>query len=370
MPFAAPADSSAISGDVPYMLTRLGVVMSADPDDPREAEGVLNPATARGRDGNLYLFPRLVAQGNRSRVGRARVVLTDGVPTGVERQGIALAPERTWEQGLAHGGVEDPRISWIASLGIYVMTYVAFGPTGPRPAIAVSEDAISWRRLGPIQFQYDDALDTDLNIFPNKDVVFFPDVVPDPEGRPSYALLHRPMWDLSFGRPNEIPRLPTGTRDARPSIWISYVPADDAAGDITALARPGGHRLVASPEFDWESVKIGAGPAPVRVGAGWLLIYHGVSGTVEGDTFAPQQRLRYVAGAMLLDPGDPSRILARAREPILVPETEDETRGIVANVVFPTAVERVGEDFYVFYGMADAKIGVARLDLTAPRGLA
>jgi predicted GH43/DUF377 family glycosyl hydrolase len=30
-------------------------------------------------------------------------------------------------------------------------------------------------------------------------------------------------------------------------------------------------------------------------------------------------------------------------------------------VVFPTAVERIGDAWYVFYGMADARIGVAEL---------
>jgi predicted GH43/DUF377 family glycosyl hydrolase len=36
----------------------------------------------------------------------------------------------------------------------------------------------------------------------------------------------------------------------------------------------------------------------------------------------------------------------------------------VSNVVFPTAIEEVERIRYVFYGMADAKIGVARLDRT------
>ena len=31
---------------VPFRLTRAGIIMSADPSDPLEAEGVLNPATA------------------------------------------------------------------------------------------------------------------------------------------------------------------------------------------------------------------------------------------------------------------------------------------------------------------------------------
>jgi hypothetical protein len=43
-------------------------------------------------------------------------------------------------------------------------------------------------------------------------------------------------------------------------------------------------------------------------------------------------------------------------------EAEDERGGIVPNVVFPTAIEQIEGVRYVFYGMADSKIGVARLD--------
>lgn len=356
-----PADAA----DVPYALTRLGVVMSPETGNPHEAEGVLNPATGRDGDGRLFLFPRLVAERNVSRVGRAEVVVCDGVPVGVRRDGVVLEPDRGWEHGSGHGGVEDPRITWIPSLGAHVMTYVAFGPLGPRPALAVSRDLDSWTRLGPVQFAYDDGQDTDLNLFPNKDVVWFPEVVPDPDGVPSYAVLHRPMWDMSFCRPDERPPLPHGTTDDRPSIWISYVPADLAAEDLTALVRPRGHRLLAQPVADWERLKIGSGPAPIRVDEGWLLLYHGVSGEINGSVFEPQSDVHYAAGAMILDAGDPSRVLARTARPLLSPETGDETTGQVANVVFPTAIERIADRTYVFYGMADSKIGVARLDRLA-----
>ena len=57
-------------------------------------------------------------------------------------------------------------------------------------------------------------------------------------------------------------------------------------------------------------------------------------------------------------------MLARTSEPILRPETPEEKDGTVPNVVFPTAIEEVDGVRYVFYGMADAKIGVARLDRT------
>ena len=362
MSFAPSVSSDSTASTIPFALTRLGVIMSPQAGEPNEIEGVLNPASAWGADGRLYLYPRLVAAGNVSRVGKARVVVTDGVPTGVERAGVVLEPDRGWEHGNEHGGVEDPRITHIPSLGIHVMTYVAFGPLGPRPALAISHDAENWTRIGPLQFEYDDALDTDLNLFPNKDVVFFPEVVPAPDGTPSYAVLHRPMWDFSFTRPDERPPMPAGITDDRASIWISYVPAAAVENDLTALARPSGHRLLAGSQFDWEVLKVGAGPAPIRVDEGWLLIHHGVSGRMDGGIFAPQKNVRYAAGAMLLDASDPSRVIARSVEPLLTPETDDELDGTVANVVFPTAIEQIDGERYVFYGMADSKIGVARLD--------
>ena len=356
----SPATSTAI----PYALTRLGVVMAPQPGDPLEAEGVLNPASGRTPDGRLHLLPRIVAEGNVSRVGLAEVTLTDGVPTGVTRHGVVLAPDEGWERGLSNAGVEDPRVTYVPSLGLHVMTYVAYGPLGPRLALALSEDLRHWRRLGPVHFAYQPGLDTDLNLFPNKDAVFFPEPVPGPDGEPCFAMLHRPMWDLGWIREGEGVHLPAGITDDRPGIWISYVPAGLVAEDPAALVRLSDHRLVAMSEHPFERLKIGAGPAPIRVEEGWLLLHHGVDGQLT-DGFGLQQQVRYTAGAMLLDPRDPARVLARTAEPLLEPETEEEREGVVGNVVFPTAIEEVDGVTYVFYGMADARIGVARLDRLA-----
>lgn len=352
----------AVATTVPYTLTRLGVVMAPQPDDPLEELGVLNPASGRTPDGRLHLLPRLVAAGNVSRVGLAEVVLEDGRPVAVERRGVVLAPDAGWERGANNAGVEDPRTTWVPSLGLHLMTYVAFGPLGPRLALAVSTDLHRWRRLGPVQFAFQPDLDTDLSMFPNKDAVIFPDPVPDPAGRPAYAMLHRPMWDLGWFREGETVHLPAGVTDARPGIWISYVPLEDVRDDIRALARPRDHRCVALPEHAYEALKIGAGPPPVRVAEGWLLIHHGVTGQQPVGWDPSTQQVEYAAGAMLLDPADPSRVMARTAEPILEPQTDDERQGTVPNVVFPTAVEEVEGTRFVFYGMADSKIGVARLD--------
>ena len=73
------ASTPTTSEGFPYRLERAGVIMTPEPGNPDEAEGVLNPASGRGADGELYLLPRLVADGNVSRVGLARVVAHDGV---------------------------------------------------------------------------------------------------------------------------------------------------------------------------------------------------------------------------------------------------------------------------------------------------
>jgi len=335
--------------------------MEPRPGEQFEVEGVLNPASGRTPDGRLHLLPRLVAQGNVSRVGLAEVELADGVPVGVTRRAVVLAPDAGWERGKLNCGVEDPRVTWVPSLRMYVMTYVALGPLGPRLALAVSDDLVRWRRMGPAHFEYQADLDCDLNMFPNKDAVFFPEPVPGPDGTPCYAMLHRPMWDLGWIRDGEGVHLPAQVSDERPGIWISYAPVEAVHRDITALGHQSMHRLVAMSEYAFEELKIGAGPPPIRVPEGWLLIHHGVAGALASG-WEPQQRVKYAAGAMLLDPEDPSKVMARTAEPILVPETAEELDGTVPNVVFPTAIEEIEGVRYVFYGMADSKIGVARLE--------
>lgn len=339
--------------------------MAPDPGNPLEAEGVLNPAVGHTPDGRLHLLPRVVSAGNVSRVGLAEVVVDDGIPVGVNRRGIVLEPELSWERGVNHAGVEDPRVTYIDRLGVHVMTYVAFGPLGPRIAVAASSDFVSWQRLGPVLFRHQAEWGVDFNLYPNKDAVFFPKPVPGPDGEPCYAMLHRPTWHADWLGIGGVLTPPEGI-DKRPGIWISYVTAAVVDADLSALTVLSSHRCVAVSEFTFESAKIGGGPPPIRTPEGWLLIHHGVAG--QGPTgFDPTvpSTAVYSAGAMLLDADDPGRVLDRTPEPLMRPETVDEQVGTVANVVFPTAIAAIGGRQFVFYGMADAQIGVAELERTA-----
>jgi beta-1,2-mannobiose phosphorylase / 1,2-beta-oligomannan phosphorylase len=348
--------------EIHYRLQRSGIVMRGDPDDPTERLGVLNPAAARDETGTLYLFPRVVAEGNFSRIARAKVLTdADGRPVGVQRDGIVLEPSTSWEHDAQTGGVEDPRITRIATLDAWLMTYTAYGPLGPKIALAYSTDLREWHRLGPASFEYDARYEADFNLYPNKDAVLFPEPVTAPDGRPAFAMLHRPSFDLWSIHPGAGAAPPVGITEHRQSIWISFAPLDETRRGPQAMPiRYGQHRLLAAPEQDWENVKIGAGPPPMLTTDGWLLIYHGVSGQLSYDW--PQPGVCYRAGAMLLDADDVTLVRWRSKMPLLEPETEEEQNGIVPNVVFPTALDqRPDGTIDVYFGMADDKIGVAQL---------
>jgi predicted GH43/DUF377 family glycosyl hydrolase len=349
-----------------FRLKRLGLVMDPEPGNPFEAEGVLNPAAIRGPDGQLYLFPRLIAQGNYSRIGIARVRFSEtGDPASVERLGIALEPQADYERRPnGGGGCEDPRITFVEPLHLYVMTYTAFSAKGPRIALAVSEDLFHWRRLGLASFRPYHGIE--FEGVDNKDASVFPVAIPDPSGQPAMAILHRPLFPGT--RPEEIACHPTSRAVDlhRESVWISYCSTGIEDCEPHHLCHFGSHHRLAAPVAPWERFKIGGGTPPVLTRHGWLIIYHGVGEITEPTKDGRQ--LCYSAGVMVLSKEHPRAICYRSRHPILTPDLPLERRGIVANVVFPTGIDRRDDlaspnRFDIYYGMADDRIGVARLDV-------
>lgn len=344
-----------------FQLQRLGVVMEPELGNPTEVEGVLNPASARGPDGQLYLFPRLVARGNYSRIGIARVKFSaDGDPIGVERLGIALEPEADYERRPdGTSGCEDPRVTFVEPLRRYIMAYTAHSADGPRIALAISEDLFRWQSLGLAEFRpYQDIQFAGVN---NKDASVFPVAVPDPSGQLSMAIVHRPLFPGT--RPEEMtcrsaPRIVDLERE---SIWISYCSTAMADCEASHLRHFGSHHRLATPIEPWERLKIGGGTPPILTRHGWLTVYHGVSTQPN-----PPRKLCYSAGVLILSKEAPHVIRYRSAEPVLKPELHLERQGVVANVVFPTAIDRrddlgTPDRIDVYYGMADARIGVAKL---------
>jgi len=352
-----------------FNLQRLGVVMEPEPGNPQETEGVLNPAAVRGPDGELYLFPRLVTRGNYSRIGIARVRFNEaGDPAGVERLGIALEPEADYERRSdGCGGCEDPRVTFVEPLQRYMMTYTALSAHGPRIALALSQDLFHWQRLGLATFGRYDGID--IGSVDNKDASLFPVAVPNPSGQPELAMLHRPLFPGT--RPEETASCPT-CREVdldRESIWISYCPMALEGQEGREPYRLGPfncHHRLATPVSPWERLKIGGGTPPILTRHGWLIVYHGVGEIAEPNNDGYQ--LCYSAGVMVLSKEHPCVVRYRSAEPVLTPDLPEERHGTVANVVFPTGIDRrddlgLPNRFDVYYGMADQRIGVARLDV-------
>jgi beta-1,4-mannooligosaccharide/beta-1,4-mannosyl-N-acetylglucosamine phosphorylase len=103
----------------------------------------------------------------------------------------------------------------------------------------------------------------------------------------------------------------------------------------------------------WESVKIGGGAAPIETSEGWLMFYHGVSGTCNGFV--------YSIGGAILDLEQPSKVLYRCENWLLTPEEWFEERGFVPNVCFPCATIHDPDSgrIAIYYGAADSYVGLA-----------
>jgi predicted GH43/DUF377 family glycosyl hydrolase len=103
----------------------------------------------------------------------------------------------------------------------------------------------------------------------------------------------------------------------------------------------------------WDSARVGAGGAPIKTEKGWLEIYHGANSDH-----------RYCLGALLLDLNDPSKVLARSKEPLMEPLQAYEQTGFFGNVVFTNGHYVKGDDIFMYYGASDEVICGARLSVT------
>ena len=242
----------------------------------------------------------LLTQMSHLRVARSR----DGLHFTVDDVPSLMPANRLEEYGC-----EDPRAALID--GIWHITYVSVSRLGISTSRLTTTDFRSFERHG-------------LMFLPDqKDVVLFPGRI---GGR--YAALTRPM-PQSFSRVL--------------GVWIAF--SDDLVhwGDYAPLALPR--------QGMWDGLRTGAGATPFRVPEGWLEIYHGVD-----------RRTRYALGAILLDADDPSRVIARSPEPILVPTAPYEREGLFDNVVFTCGhvnLDPEGREIRVYYGAADSRLAAA-----------
>ncbi len=112
-----------------------------------------------------------------------------------------------------------------------------------------------------------------------------------------------------------------------------------------------GGRLLLRPAQPWEFVQIGNCGSPIELDEGWLLLTHGV-GPVR----------KYAIGAVLLDKVDPSKVLARSREPLIRPEP-NEREGYVPNVVYTCGAIRHGNRIILPYAVSDTFSKFATIEI-------
>lgn len=216
-------------------------------------------------------------------------------------------PEERW-------GIEDPRITWLAELEHWAITYTAFSRGGPLVALALTQDFVDFKRLGPLMPPED------------KDAALFPHRI---HGK--WLLIHRPITA------NYVPGA---------HIWLS---ASDDFGhwhdrQVLMYARRGSW---------WDGGKIGLASPPIETAEGWILLYHGVRQTASGSI--------YRLGMALLDRENPLKVLNRSDEWVFTPTEWYEREGDVDDVIFPSGwvLDEKKESLKMYYGGADSCIAMA-----------
>ncbi len=207
-------------------------------------------------------------------------------------------------------GIEDARFVRFtddAGLSTYYATYTAYDGRGIRSELIETRDFLTFR-MTPLQG--DAARNKGMALFPRKIGGL-------------YAMIAR--------QDNE-------------NLYLIY--SDD-------LYTWNGGAPILRPEFPWEFVQIGNCGAPIELDEGWLLLTHGV-GAVR----------RYAIGAALLDKTDPSKVLARSREPLVHPEPS-EREGYVPNVVYTCGAIRHHELIVLPYAVSDSFSNFATIRIDA-----
>ncbi len=109
--------------------------------------------------------------------------------------------------------------------------------------------------------------------------------------------------------------------------------------------------IIQTPMFPYEFFQIGNGGSPIETPEGWLVITHGVG---------PLRT--YSLSITLLNLDDPTKVMSRIDEPILVPNQNDR-EGYVPNVVYSCGSMIVNDQLVIAYASADQRCGIAILNV-------
>ncbi len=133
---------------------------------------------------------------------------------------------------------------------------------------------------------------------------------------------------------------------SRPDGENSYIMFSDI---INLWEEPA--QLLQEPAFPWEFVQLGNSGSPIETAHGWLLLTHGVG-----------SMRRYCLGAAMLDRDDPTQVIGRIAEPILM-ANEKEREGYVPNVVYSCGSIIHHHELIIPYAMSDYSSGFVSIPL-------
>jgi predicted GH43/DUF377 family glycosyl hydrolase len=302
-----------------------------------EEKDVFNPA-AVVRNGKVYMIYRaedtIGKFAGTSRLGLA--VSPDGVqftrrPTPVFYPDNDAMKPYEWE-----GGCEDPRIVESPN-GVYVMTYTTYDGDKARLCVATSKDLVSWQKQGLAfgQEQYRHSWSKSGAIVCRRN------------GSRMVAHKINGRYWMYWGDQPDL-RIATS-----PDLlhWTPMEGNSPVGSNFRAVAqsRPGKH----------DARLIEPGPFALLTTAGIVLIYNGMNNK-QGDPTLPEHA--YTGGQLLFDAQDPARLLDRTDTYFIKPDQPYETQGQVNQVVFLEGMVSFKGRWFLYYGTADSKIGVA----TAP----
>jgi len=305
-------------------------ILRKNPANPWEAGSVFNPTVWEhkpGRYGMLYRATNDIVSSEAGRYMSSIGLAWSSDAINWERQlEPFITPDQAYENRL---GCEDPRITKIGDT--YYIFYTAVGGTktgqNVRIALASTRDFKTVTKYGVIG--------PDIS---SKAATLFPEPI---NGR--YTIL----WADQSG--------PTSAKAGQSRIICTSFDSIDQlicppSGFWTPEKIEQGHVKI-PPAGQFAQQEVGA--RPIKTPDGWLVIYSGFS-----------NQPNWTICAALLDTDNPQHILAASTEPLLTPETDYETSGVVNHVCFPEGTLVIGDQLYVYYGSGDQGICLATARLT------
>lgn len=268
--------------------------------DTWESKDLFNPAAWSDGETIYMLYRAEDSTGIGDWNGTSRIGLatsSDGIHF-KRRPDPVYEPEDDFE---LPGGAEDPRIVKIEDT--FYLTYTAYDGETARLALASSPDLLTWNRHGLI----------------------FPEWGWSKAGAIVPRKINGKYW-MYFGDTN---------------IWAAT--SDDLV-NWTPIKEP----VMEPRDGMFDSRLIEPGPTPLITEDGILMLYN----SADDD-------LVYRTGQALFDLHDPTKLLKRSNSYFLAPDTELEIVGQIPNVVFIEGLAKLGNTWFLYYGMGDSGIGVA-----------